>query len=78
MLRQIFACNQKIGLERLRKYDFIVEKLIHGIDFCEEKENCLFFVSTVNRTRSNEAKLDQRRFRIDIRENSLTVMIINH
>lgn len=76
MLRQIFACNQKI--ERLRKYDFIVEKLIHGIDCCEKKENYLFFVSTVNRTRSNEAKLDQRRFRIDIKENSLTVVIINH
>lgn len=55
-----------------------MEKLIHGIDCCEEKENYLFFVSTVNRTRSNEAKLDQRRFKIDIRENSLTVMIINH
>lgn len=54
-----------------------MEKLIHGIDCCKKKENYLFLVSTVNRTRSNEAKLDQRRFRIDIRENSLMVVIIN-
>ena len=76
MLRQIIACNKKI--ERLRKYDLTKEKLIHGIDCCKEKENYLFLVSTVNRTRSNEAKLDQRRFRIDIRENSLMVVITDH
>lgn len=76
MLRQIIACNQKT--ERLRKYDLTMEKLIHGIDGCKEKENYLFLLSTVNRTRSNQAKLDQRRFRIDIRENSLMLVIINH
>lgn len=76
MLRQIIACNQKI--ERLRKYDLTMEKLIHGIDCCKKKENYLFLLSTVNRTRSNQAKLDQRRFRIDIRENSLMLVIINH
>lgn len=33
---------------------------------CKEKENYLFLASTVNRTRRNDSKLDQRRIRIDI------------
>jgi len=50
---------------------------MHGMDCCKEKENYLLLVSAVNRTRSNEAKLDQRRLRIGIRENCLMVVIIN-
>lgn len=55
-----------------------MEKLTHRIDFCKEKKNYLFLVSTVYGTRSNEAKVDQRRFKLDVRENSLIVVLINH
>lgn len=74
VFKQIIASNQKI--ERLRK--IWMEKLKCRIDFCKEKKNYLFLVSTVYGTRSNEAKLDQRRFRLDVRENSLTAVLINH
>lgn len=52
------------------------KKLLHGIHWC--KENRFLLASTMNRRSSNEAKLYQRRFGIDIRENSLMVVIINH
>lgn len=76
MLRQITACNKKT--ERLRKYDLRTEKLLHGIHWCKEKENQYLLASTMNRRSSNEAKLYQRRFGIDIRGNSLMVVIINY
>lgn len=76
MLRQITACNRKT--ERLRKYDLRIEKPLHGIHWCKEKENQFLLASSMNRRSSNEAKLYERRFGTDIRENSLMVVIINH
>lgn len=76
MLRQITACNENI--ERLRKYNLRMEKLLHGVHWCKEKENRFLLASTMNRKSSNEAKLYQRRFGLDIGENALMVMIINH
>lgn len=55
-----------------------MEKLLHGIHWCKEKENQFLLESTTNRRSSNEAKLYERRFGIDIRENSLMVVIISH
>ena len=43
----------------------------------EEGEN-LFILASGDRTRSNRVKLQQRRFRLDIRKKFLTVRVVKH